>query len=144
MRLRNLWLPLTIIALAGCGDEAEELPNTPQLLIDRTELSFDTEFAAGTYVGATTFNTLYLENRGLQTLELNEATLSGPGVFTMKKPEEWPENGPMKLETYQRTFIEVAFKPNAARDFEGKLTIKSNSADGDTRELALKGKGIAR
>ncbi|CAM3677491.1 hypothetical protein G4177_05375 [Corallococcus sp. ZKHCc1 1396] len=143
MRLRNLWLPLTIIALSGCGDEVEELQDTPQLLIDRTELSFDTEFAAGTYVGATTFNTLYLENRGIQTLELNEASLSGPGVFTMKKPENWPENGPMKLETYQRTFIEVAFKPNAARDFEGKLTIKSNAANGDTRELLLKGKGIA-
>ncbi|WP_208723081.1 Ig-like domain-containing protein [Corallococcus llansteffanensis] len=144
MRLRNLWLPLTIIALAGCGDEGvEELPETPQLLVDRTELLFDTEFAAGTYVGATTFNTLYIENRGIQTLELNEITLSGPSVFTMKRPEGWPETGPMKLETYARTFIEVAFKPNAAKDFEGKLTIKSNAANGDTRELTLKGKGIA-
>ncbi|RKH64904.1 Ig-like domain-containing protein [Corallococcus aberystwythensis] len=143
MRLRNLWLPLTIIALAGCGDETEELQDTPQLLIDRTELSFDTEFSAGTYVGATTFNTLYIENRGIQTLELNEVSISGPSVFTMRKPEDWPENGPLKLETYQRTFIEVAFKPNAVQDFTGKLTLKSNAANGETRELTLKGKGVA-
>ncbi|MBN8469512.1 hypothetical protein JYJ95_23670 [Corallococcus exiguus] len=143
MRMRNLWLPLTIIALAGCGDESEDLPNTPQLLIDRTELSFDTEFSAGTYVGATTFNTLYIENRGLQTLEITEASLSGPSVFTMKKPENWPENGPLKLETYKSTFIEVAFKPNAAQEFTGKLTLKSNAANGETRELTLKGKGVA-
>ena len=41
----------------------------------------------------------------------------------MKRPEGWPETGPLKLETYARTFVEVAFKPNAAKDFEGKLTI---------------------
>jgi hypothetical protein len=144
MRLRNLWLPLTIIALSGCGGEGTDLPNTPQLLIDRTELSFDTEFSAGTYVGATTFNTLYIENRGLKTLELSEASLSGPGVFTLKKPENWPAEGPMKLETYQSTYLEVAFKPTAAREYTGTLTLKTNAPNAETRELALKGKGVAR
>lgn len=144
MRLRNFWLPLTIIALAGCGGEGTDLPEAPQLLIDRTELSFDTEFSAGTYVGTTTFNTLYVENRGLQTLELTDVSLSGPGVFTLKRPENWPQGGALKLETYQRTYIEVAFKPNEAREFTGTLTLKSNAANGGTRELPLKGKGIAR
>lgn len=144
MRLRTLWLPVIILALAGCGNEDVNLPETPQLLVDRTAMQFDTEYNSGTYVGTSSFNTLYIESRGIQALEISDITLSGASEFTLKLPETWVQGQPLKLETYARTFVEVTFKPNAVKTYEGKLTIKSNAANQPTQEITLTGKGIAK
>src|SRR5687767_15086502 len=110
MRLRTPWLPIILFALAGCGN-GEDLPESPQLFTDRAEMGFNTEFNSGTFVGATAFNSLVIENRGLSPLELTEFTLSGPPVFTLTPPEGFTPGTPLRLETYDKAFVQVTFRP---------------------------------
>jgi hypothetical protein len=143
MRLRTLVVPIILLALAACGEgEDIKLEKGPFLLNDRNELLFDTEFGSGTYVGATTFNTLSLENRGDEPLTITEVTKSGSGAFTVRLPQALAEKQPLTLESRKTTFIEVQFKPSAAQNYEGKLTITSNAANAPTKEIRLFGKGV--
>lgn len=143
MRLKTLVFPIILLALAACGEGDDiKLEKGPFLLNDRNELLFDTEFGSGTYVGATTFNTLSLENRGDEPLTITEVTRSGPGVFTMRLPPELAEGQPLTLQSRKTTFIEVQFKPSSATTYEGKLTITSNAANAPAKEIRLFGKGV--
>lgn len=142
MRLRTPWLPIIMLALAGCGNEVADIPEAPQLFTDRDAMGFNTEFMSGTYIGQTTFNSLTIENRGQETLELTDFSLSGPAVFTLKVPEGFTPGTPLRLETYERAFVEVAFKPTRAGDYTGTLTIKSNAANMPEKQIALEAKGV--
>lgn len=143
MRLKTLVFPIILLALAACGEGDEiKLEKGPFLLNDRNELLFDTEFGSGTFVGATTFNTLILENRGDEPLEITSVTKTGPGVFTMRVPQELADGQPVRLESRKTTFIEVQFKPTQATTYEGKLTITSTALNAPTRDIRLFGKGI--
>lgn len=143
MRLRTLVFPIILLAMAGCGEgDGYELEQGPSLYNDRNELLFDTEFGSGTYVGASTFNTLILENRGDEPLEITEVTKTGPGVFTVRLPEGLAEGKALRLESRQKAFIEVQFKPTQATTYEGKLTIKSNAKNAPAKDIRLFGKGV--
>lgn len=143
MRLKTLVFPIILLALAACGEGDEiKLEKGPFLLNDRNELLFDTEFGSGTFVGATTFNTLILENRGDEPLEITSVTKTGPGVFTMRVPQELADGQPVRLESRKTTFIEVQFKPTQATTYEGKLTITSTALNAPTKDIRLFGKGI--
>jgi hypothetical protein len=144
MRLRTLVVPIILLALAACGEGDDiKLEKGPFLLNDRNELLFDTEFGSGTFVGATTFNTLSLENRGDEPLTITGVTKSGSGAFSVRLPPELSEAGQsLTLQSRKTTFIEVQFKPSEARTYEGKLTITSNAANAPTKEIRLFGKGV--
>lgn len=143
MRLRTLCLPLIIAALAGCGNEdGVELTDEPQLFVDRNSLLFDTEYGSGTWVGATTFNTLIIENRGLQELEITEVSKSGPSVFSLRLPEALADGEPLRLQSREQAFIEVAFKPTQARQYDGAILIKSNDPTAPEKQVTLSGKGV--
>ena len=144
MRLKTLVVPIILLAMAACGEGDDiKLEKGPFLLNDRNELLFDTEFGSGTFVGATTFNTLSLENRGDEPLTITKVEKSGPGAFTVRLPPELAEGMSLTLESRKTTFIEVQFKPAEARTYEGKLTITSNAANAPTKEIRLFGKGVA-
>lgn len=145
MRLSKLLLPVSALALVACGGEPPEvLPDKPVLFIDRLKLEFNTEFDRGTYVGQTTFNSLYIENRGLRTLELSRVERGGRDAtaFTLQLPEPLGNGQPLRLEARQTAAIQVTFRPNAARTFEGQLTLTSNDPDRPTFSVGLEGLGI--
>jgi predicted small lipoprotein YifL len=143
MRLKTLWFPIILLALAGCGGEdGIELEKGPFLFPDRTQLQFDTEFGSGTYVGASTFNTLMIENRGDEPLEITEVIRTGPSEFIVTPPEGLTASTPVRLESLKRAYVQVQFKPTQAKDYTGKLTIKSNSKDGAEKVVELIAKGV--
>lgn len=147
MRLKTLWFPIILLALAGCGGEDEiPLQKGPFLQPDRTKLQFDTEFGSGTYVGASTFNTLMLENRGDETLQITSVTKTGPSEFIVTLPEGLTADTPVTLESRKRAYIQVQFKPSRAQGYTGSLTIKTKgvpeSAPVTETVVELEGKGI--
>jgi hypothetical protein len=143
MRLRTLWLPLIFVALAACGNEDDvELTDEPQVFVDRNVLQFDTEYGSGTYIGATTFNTLIIENRGLQELQVTQVAKEGSGAFTLRLPQELVDGKPLRLQSRQRAFVEVAFRPGEARQYDGTLVIQSNDPKAGVKQVTLTGKGV--
>ncbi|XXF79366.1 hypothetical protein P2318_06335 [Myxococcaceae bacterium GXIMD 01537] len=144
MRLRTLCLPLIVIALAACGngEDEVELTDEPQAFVDRNQLLFDTEFGSGTYIGSSTFNTLLIENRGVQELEITSVTKEGPGEFTLRLPQELADGKSLRLASRKQAFIEVAFKPTEAKGYSGKLIVKTNDPKTPTREITLTAKGV--
>jgi hypothetical protein len=143
MRLKTLMVPIILLAVAACGEGDDiKLEKGPFLLNDRNELLFDTEFGSGTFVGASTFNTLSLENRGDEPLEITKVAQSGSDNFRVTLPTELAAGQPLKLESRKTAFIQVQFTPPAARTYEGKLTITSNAANTPSKEIRLFGKGI--
>lgn len=154
MRLFKLLLPVSTLAFAACGGPSEvppdkpilpeTLPDRPVLFVDRLKLEFNTEFDEATYVGQTTFNSLYIENRGLQPLDLSKVERGGRDAssFTLQLPEPLNNGQPLRLESRKATAIQVAFKPNAARAFEGELTLTSNDPERTTFKVGLAGLGV--
>jgi hypothetical protein len=142
MRLRPLWLSVIFIALAACGTEGPS--EQPELYVDRDSLGFGQEFGTGAYVNQEITESLYIENRGLQVLEITEVTKSGAGQFTLTLPEPLKSGEPVRLEYGKRTFVQVAFKPTEAKKYEGKLLIKSNAANVPQKEIVLSGVGYNR
>ncbi|MFP2925537.1 hypothetical protein ACLESO_10020 [Pyxidicoccus sp. 3LG] len=142
MQLRTRWLPIIFFAMAGCGDEVD-LPKAPQLFTDRDEMAFNREFESGTFVNTTGYNSLVFENRGEETLQVTEITLSAPSEFKLLAPEGYVAGTPFPLETYKRAFITVEFTPRAAREYTGTVTIKSNAANTPEKVITLNGRGVA-
>jgi hypothetical protein len=144
MRLLNLWTPIILLALAGCGggDDGVTLEKGPFLFVDRDSLGFDQEFGSGTYVGASTFNALYLENRGDQPLNITGVTLSAPSVFTLQLPDELSNGQTLTLDSRAHTSIQVQFKPTKAETYTGTLTIQSNAGNTPQKDISLSGKGV--
>jgi hypothetical protein len=145
MRLRPLWLSIIFFALAGCGGNDDvELPVQPQLFVDRDSLGFGQEFGSGAYVGTQVYESLYIENRGQETLEITQVSLAAPAEFIVSLPEPLPQGQPLRLESRAFTAIQIAFKPTQAREYTGTLTIKSNAANAANKDIALSGRGISR
>jgi len=142
MRLKTLVFPIILLAMAACGGEDEiPLEKGPFLLNDRNELLFDTEFGSGTYVGASTFNALLLENRGDAPLEITKIEQSGSSTFEVTLPPALEEGMTLKLESRKTALIQVKFTPPQVRTYEGKLTITSNAANAPAKEIKLFGEG---
>jgi hypothetical protein len=143
MRLKTLVVPIILLALTACGEGDDiKLEKGPFLLNDRNELLFDTEFGSGTYLGASTFNALLLENRGDEPLEITKVERSGSSAFKATLPAALEEGMPLKLESRKTALIQVQFTPAEARTYEGKLTITSTAANAPSMEIRLFGKGV--
>lgn len=146
MRLRTLWLPLIFVALAACGNGEEEnevvLTQEPQVYVDRNVLQFDTEYGSGTYVGATTYNTLIIENRGIQELQISQIAKEGPGAFTVRLPQELADGKALVLQSRQKAYVEVAFRPTEAKQYDGSLIIRSNDPKAADKQVTLTAKGV--
>lgn len=143
MRLRHLLFPIILLSLAGCGDgEDVQLEKGPFLFLDRDSMGFDQEFGSGTYVGASTFNALYIENRGDAPLEITAIEKIAPGEFTVQVPPELANGGTLKLESRGHASVQVQFKPTAAKAYDGRLSIHSNAANAATKDITLSGKGV--
>ena len=140
MQLRTRWLPIFFFALAGCGNETE-IPKEPTLFTDRDEMSFNREFESGTFINTTGYNSLVFENRGEGTLQVTDITMSAPSQFKLVLPEGFTPGTPLTLETYKRAFVTVEFRPTAAVEYRGTLTIKSNAANTPEKVINLNGLG---
>lgn len=143
MRLRPLWLSIIFLALAACGNE-DGPSEQPELYVDRDSIGFGQEFGTGAYVNQEIPESLYIENKGLQTLEITGVTKSGASQFTMTLPEELTKGQPVRLEYGKRAFIQLTFKPTEAKKYEGKILIKSNAANAPEKEIAISGVGYNR
>jgi hypothetical protein len=143
MRLRHLLFPIILLTLVGCGDGDEvKLEKGPFLFVDRESMGFDQEFGSGTYVGASSFNALYIENRGDEPLEITAIEKIAPGEFTVQLPEELTTGQPLKLESRGHASVQVQFKPSAVKTYEGRLSIHSNGKNAATKDITLSGKGV--
>ncbi|WP_224242069.1 Ig-like domain-containing protein [Hyalangium gracile] len=144
MRLRHLWFPIILLTLAGCGEDDEvKLEKGPFLFLDRQSMGFDQEFGSGTYVGASTFNALYIENRGDEPLEITAITKSAPAEFILQVPSEFTEGQKLTLQSRAHTSIQVQFKPSRVQTYDGKFTIQSNARNAPQQDILLSGKGVA-
>ncbi|PTL81936.1 hypothetical protein [Vitiosangium sp. GDMCC 1.1324] len=141
MRLRPLWLSIIFLALSACGND-DGPSEQPELYVDRDSIGFGQEYGTGAYVNQEISESLYIENKGLQALEITEVTKSGPSQFTMTLPEELAKGRPVRLEYGKRTFIQLSFKPTEAKKYEGKLLIKSNAANTPQKEIVISGVGF--
>jgi hypothetical protein len=142
MQLRTLLFPIITLALAGCGgDDDVKLEKGPFLFVDRESLGFDQEFGSGTFLGRSTFNSLYIENRGDEPLQITEVIKAAPSEFKMSLPAPLPDQ-PLTIESRESAFIQVQFTPAAARVYRGKFTIKSNAGNAPLRDIAMSGCGV--
>ncbi len=144
MRLRTLWIPITLLSLAGCGEDGVELEKGPFLRVDRPKLGFGLEFNSGTLIETTGFNSLVLENRGDKPLSITKISETGDSanVFTVLPPPELTSEKPLELESLKRTFVEVRFKPVNKAKYEAKLVIESNAENAPRQEIELVGCGL--
>ncbi|MBN1203922.1 MAG: hypothetical protein JXB05_03225 [Myxococcaceae bacterium] len=143
MRLATLWSPIILLSLAGCGEGDEvKIEKGPFITVNREMLEFNQEFYSGTYVGASSFDSLYIENRGDKTLEITKITKSGSGAFTVTLPEELTQGNTVKLETLQKAYIQAQFRPTAAQEYTGTLTIESNAENMAEKQITLKATGV--
>jgi hypothetical protein len=142
MRLRHLCFPIILLTLAGCGGDDVQLEKGPFLFVDRESMGFDQEFGSGTYVGASTFNALYIENRGDEPLEIAAIEKIAPAEFIVQLPQELANGQPLKLESRGHASLQVQFKPASATTYEGRLSIRSNAKNAATKDVLLSGKGV--
>jgi hypothetical protein len=143
MRLRALWSPIILLTLAGCGEGDDvQIEKGPFISVNRESLEFSQEFYAGTYVGASSFDSLYIENRGDEPLSITEIAKSGSGAFTITLPEELAQGKPLQLDTLEKAFLQAQFRPGEPREYTGMLTIKSNARNMAEKQITLKAKGV--
>lgn len=134
MKLTSGLLGLIFVFLAACGKE--ELPQKPQLILDRETVTFGQEFGNATYIGTRPQESIVIENGGLEPMQLS-ASFVGDEVFTVE--------GPLKstLKGKETTFIRVLFAPLEETDYEGTITLTSNAENASTKILQVSGRGVA-
>ena len=143
MPLRKLWFPIILLALAGCGGGDDvKLEKGPFLFVDRESMGFDQEFGSGTYIGTAPINSLYIENRGDQPLEITQVVNASPPEFTLQLPQELIDGKTLTLQSRDHATIQVQFKPTQEKVYTGGFTIHSNAANAPQKDIALSGKGI--
>jgi hypothetical protein len=142
MRLNTLWIPIIVLSLAGCGEDGIELEKGPSLKVDRPMVGFGLEFNSGTIIETTGFSSLALENGGDEPLVITKITRTGPSVFSVRLPPEFTSTQPLQLESRERTFVELQFKPTDKLKYDGALIIESNDPKTPQREIKLVGCGL--
>lgn len=133
MKLTSGLLSLIFVGLVACGKE--ELPQKPQLILDRETVTFGQEFGNATYIGTRPQESIVIENGGLEPLTLN-TSYSGDPAFTIE--------GPLKseLKGKETTFIRVLFAPTEDTGYGGSLTLTSNAENASQKVIAISGRGV--
>jgi hypothetical protein len=134
MPFRNLLAVAIFVALAGCGQPAEKLPQKPQLLLDRDSTDAGLQFGSA-YIGTKPQESLLVGNRGLDTLTIENVSLVGSTEITMDPPASLTVKG------NDHTFIRVFFEPKAEKDYSATLTITSNAENYPQKVLIVTGHG---
>ncbi|MFL5343795.1 MAG: hypothetical protein ACJ8AT_03340 [Hyalangium sp.] len=149
MRLRHLWFPIILLALARCGGGDDvKLEKGPFLFLDRESLGFGQEFGSGTYIGTAPLNALYIENRGDQPLMLKVVLDSAtPAEFTLQLPPELTDGKALTLQSREHTTIQAQFQPTKEQVYTGKFTLYYNKDPNDqnltqSKDIPLSGKGV--
>lgn len=135
MPFRNLLAVTIFLALVGCGQPAAKLPQKPQLLVDRDSTGLGLEFGSA-YIGTKPQESLLISNRGLDTLTIENASLSGAAEITMDPPAS------LTIKGNDHTFIRVFFEPKAEKSYSLTLTITSNAENFPQKTLTITGRGI--
>ena len=143
MRLRNLWFPIILLALAGCGGGDDvKLEKGPFLFVDRDSLGFDQEFGSGTYIGTSPLNALYVSNRGDQPLEISEVVNAMPAEFTLQLPDALAQGQTLTLQSREVATFQVQFKPTKEQVYSGKFTLRSTALNTPQKDISVSGKGV--
>ncbi len=139
MSRRALSTLVIFVALLGCGKQ-EELPEGPQLSLDREAMTFGGDFGNAVYIGTSKQESLILQNKGSEPLEIQEVMRASDPEFTLHLPEGVA--GAFTIAPRQHAFIRVIFEPKEAKEYTGLLTIRSNSTDGAEKVVQLSGRGV--
>ena len=135
MHSRLFWICPILLGLTACG-KGQDLPQQPQLIVDRDTIDFGQSLGFATYVGTAPQESLQIHNGGISDLLITSATLSGDPEFTMDGPLS------MRVTGLQNTFIRIIFAPSSAKVFSTTLTIVSNAQNAPTKTVAISGKGV--
>lgn len=136
MPVRNLLAVAIFLALVGCGQPPAKLPQKPQLLADRDSIGFGQEYGSGTYIGTKPQESLLLENRGLDTLTIENVALVGDPEITMDPPAS------LTIKGNDHTFIRVFFEPKLVKNYSATITITSNAENFPQKIITVTGRGI--
>ncbi|HEX4622726.1 MAG TPA: IPT/TIG domain-containing protein [Myxococcaceae bacterium] len=144
-----------MLALAGCS-QAPTLPNVPALIPDSTASNCWAGDCSGTFIGAAPQGTIQLQNKGLQTVNITSVSLTGDSAFGSLSLAFAGDAGlspPVSIPGEKTAFLSVFFTPTAAKQYNGTITIASNSqatvlsggatSCGASCVITLGGKGIA-
>jgi hypothetical protein len=125
-----------VVSLAACGKQ--QLPDKPQLNLDRCAIGFAQEFGSGTVIGTRPQESLIIENGGLQDLTISSVTPSGADVSAFEV------TGPTKstLKGLERAYVRIVFTPTQERCYAMDLTINSNAENLPAAVVHVSGRGI--
>jgi hypothetical protein len=142
---------MSLMCFSACGKapvacDGDSLLSKAQLCPDRNSLGFAQEFRSGTFIGVTAFESLALRNGGVATLNLSEITVTGDSAFSYAASwDDNPNDGTIPATSVigaQSAFIEVRFKPTAAKQYTASLTITSNAENSPAKTFAISGCGV--
>jgi hypothetical protein len=125
-----------VVSLTACGKQ--QLPEKPQLNLDRCSIGFAQEFGSGTTIGTRPQETLILENGGSTELTISSVTPSGADVSAFEI------TGPTKstLKGLERAYIRIVFAPTQERCYAMDMTINSNAENLPNAVVHVSGRGI--
>lgn len=138
--MRHLGWPgacaLGAVILLACpgGDELHE---NAWLYVNRDPWVID-----AVYVGTSRQESIYIENMGLQTLELSSVTLAGSGAFSRLPQRTNPADGGIitnptstSIEPRQRSYFALIFNPPREGMYNAQVTINSNAENAPTKVI---------
>ena len=125
-----------VVALAACGKQ--QLPQNPQLRLDRCAVGFAQEFGSGTFIGTRPQESLIIENGGLSNLVISSVTTGGPDVSAFEV------TGPTKttLKGLERAYVRIVFTPTQERCYAMDMTIASNAENSPNQIIRVSGRGV--
>jgi len=140
-----------LVGFMACGKaptvcDGESLLSKAQLCPDRDSVGFGREFGSGTFIGVTAFENLALRNGGVETMKFTEVTVTGDAAFTFLA--SWDTDFSDKLIPTtdiigaKSAFVEVRFKPTAAKEYNATLTIKSSAENTPNKVFEVSGCGV--
>jgi hypothetical protein len=126
--LITVFASAALVAIGACG--AETSKQKPQLTTDRLLMNFGQEFGEAVFVGAQKTEALQIINGGLDDLIIQSIDIEGE-AFVKTGPSAGELDAglvtlPYAIKGKKRIFLDVTFRPPSDKNYEGKLTIKSN------------------
>ncbi len=139
------------VGFLSCGKppvlcDGDSLMSKAQLCPDRDSIGFGREFGSGTFIGVTAFENLSLRNGGVETLKFSEVTVTGDDAFIFRASWD-PDYSDKLIPTTdiigaKTGFMEVRFKPTAAKEYNATLTITSNAENSPKKVFTVSGCGV--